>query len=174
MIKKEIDNIKISKRWSFTLWSCIERYLLVIFPFAISLVSLSMIKSGVINNNMELQTIGWIMFIASFTFTFLLSIKLYNNQFFQSYKIQNLTIENIENSLQKSGFENFRYNEIGFFEVFMGITWFSWGGTLILIPTKNELLLNNRTKGLNGVILPFTSFIINKKIKYFLRELKNI
>ncbi|MBD8019131.1 hypothetical protein [Kaistella pullorum] len=173
MIKKEIDNIKRSKKHSFTLWNFIERYLLVIFPFAISVVSLSAIKSGVINNNIELQTIGWITFIASFTLIFILSIKLYNNQFFQSYKIQNLTIENIENSLKKSGFDDFEYNKIGFFEVSTGITWFSWGGTLTLIQTENELLLNYRTKGLNGVILPFTSPIIKKKIKKFIQELQS-
>lgn len=124
-----------------------------------------MMKSGIINNDNQLKTIGLISFVVSFLITLLILKKLYNNQFFKSYIIENLTVQKIETSLNKCEFENFSYYKNGYFEITTEISWFSWGGSITLIPNGNELLINYKSQGLNGVNLPYINLRDKKKLK---------
>ena len=124
-----------------------------------------MIKSGVINNNLQLKTIGSTSFILSFLITILIFKTLYNNRFFKSYRIENLTIEKIEISLRKCNFENFQYYKSGYYEIITEVSWFSWGGLTTIIPNGNELLINYKSQGLNGVNLPYVNLKDKKKLR---------
>lgn len=165
MTIEELDKIRFNKKWPFKIGRFFERYFLVIFPLGISIVSFSMIKSGIINNDIQLKTIGSTTFILVFFITILFLKTLYNNHFFKSYIIENLTIEKIETSLNKCRFENFHYYKLGYYEIITEASWFSWGGLITIIPNGNELLINYKSQGLNGVNLPYVNFRDKKKLK---------
>jgi len=165
MTKVELDKIRLHKKWPFRIWSFFERYFLVIFPLGISIVSFSMMKLGIINNDIQLIAIGSITFILSFLITILIFKTLYNNQFFKNYRIENLTIEKIETSLDKCSFENFHYYKLGYYEIITEVSWLSWGGLITIIPNGNELLINYKSQGLNGVNLPYVNLKDKKKLK---------
>lgn len=144
MTKREIEKIKIEKRWTFKIMDIFEKYFFAIFPLGLLLVSFFVTASGFENNINNEMIGGLISFCCSFYASIFVVKKLYENQIFKTFIITNLTTEKIENALLKSGFDNFKYYKTGYFEVVSNVSWFSWGEKIIIIQNGDEILINSR------------------------------
>jgi len=169
MTKREIEKIKIEKKWTFKIMDIFERYFFLIFPLGLLLVSFSVTASGFKNNINNLKIGGLVSLCCSFYSLLFVVKRLYENQIFKTFTITNLTIEKTETALLKSGFDNFKYYKTGYFEVVSKVSWFSWGEKIIIIQNGDEFLINSRP-----INQPITFGMDKNNIRKIINQLKQM
>lgn len=172
MTKKEIQEIKLRKRWPFNISDIFERYFFIIFPLGILMCSYFVLDIGLKKNQTDVKVGGFIFFLMSMFLTLFVIKRLYENQIFKVFKIRDLTNEKIEASLKKCGFESFKYYKTGYYSVLTKTSWFSWGENITIIPNGDEILINSQPTGSLARSQPITISKDKKNIEKLISELK--
>ena len=172
MTKEELENIKKNKRWTVTFADFYSRYFFILFPLAIVFIGSVMSISGFKNNVTDLKTAAIIILTIGFFLTVFVVKRLYQNQTFESFKVQELTTDKIDFALKYAKLNNVKYHRLGYYTAMTKTSWFSWGEEITIIMVDNELLINSRPTGSAFSFQPITIFKDRQNIKTIINKLQ--
>ncbi|MBF8965610.1 hypothetical protein I0P70_20330 [Pontibacter sp. FD36] len=168
MKKKDLERIKIKKRWPIRFSDFYKHYFFIIFPLGMFYVSFAALYSGIRNDVPDLKLASTGFIIISLGLLYFIVRRLIQNHTFKKYIIDGVTIEDIKDALKKTGFNNPKYYKRGYLQCTTNISAFSWGEVITIIPVQNYVLINSRPNG-----QPITIFKDKMNIKRFITELRN-
>jgi hypothetical protein len=173
MTKIELEKIKKSKRWTVTFEDLYSRYFFIFFPLAITIIGSVMTISGFKNNMTDLKIAAIIILTLGLLFTFFVIKRLYQNQRFYCFEVEELTKDKVDLALQRTKLNNLKYHRLGFYKATTNVSWFSWGEEITIIIADNEILINSRPSGSFFSFQPITIFKDRQNIKSVFKELQN-
>jgi hypothetical protein len=169
MTEELLERIKQNERWPITFWD-IFNCIILIAPLGIIIISLSALRSGIINDVPDLILTAIILMILGIFLTIFVSIRLYQNQHFYCWNIPDLSKEQIDAALKRANFSNVEYDKLGFYICNTNVSMFSWGERITIIVDNNTLLINSRPDG-DSHFQPITIFKDRKNIKLIIDEI---
>ena len=174
MTKTELNNIIELERWPVKFTDFTDHNFFIIFPIAIIFIGTMAIYSGLKNNVTELTIASLIILVLGIVLLIFITRRLIQNQRFKSCKINGITAEIIQESIQILNLKEFDFKkEIGFFSGLTRISGFSAGERVTIILDGEKLLINSRP--IMGPIFPqpITIFKDRKNIKKVINEIEN-
>lgn len=172
MTKEELEHIKKNKRWAVTFSDFYSRYFFVLFPLAIVFIGSAMTISGFKNNVTDLKIAAIIILTFGLFFTAFVFKRLYQNQMFDCFPVEELTKEKVELALKGVGLNDVKYHRLGYFTATTNVSWFSWGEQITIVIDNNQLLINSRPTGSSFSFQPITIFKEKQNIKRIIQELQ--
>jgi hypothetical protein len=166
MKTQELEKIRSTERWPIKFSDFYTHYFFVIFPLTMFLLGPAVFYSGWVNADagLKLFAIG-IMLISLLLLIFTIR-RLVQNHVFERHYFDGLTIEYIEEAIRRAGFNNAKYYKKGYFQCTVGVSAFSWGEVITIVPCKDYILINSRPQR-----QPITIFKDKKNLRRLLAEL---
>jgi hypothetical protein len=172
MTKEEFENIKKNKRWTLTFADFYSRYFFIIFPLGIVFIGSVMTFSGFKNNVTDLKIAAIIILTVGLFLTIFVVKRLYQNQVFDSFQINELTKDKVDFALKVTRLDNVKFHKLGYYTATTKVSWFSWGEQITIIIHDNELLINSRPTGSSFSFQPITIFKDRQNIKTIINEIQ--
>lgn len=101
MTKKELESIKKNKRLPVTFEDFYSRYFFILFPIGILFISYTTALAGFKNNVTNLYITAIIIGSIGLFLTVFIAVRLYQNQMFVNFIVQDVTKEKIDFALTK-------------------------------------------------------------------------
>jgi len=167
MTTKELEKIKLTKRWPIKLSDFYRYYFFILLPFSVLAIGFSILKSSFRNNVEELIIPSLIIMLGIFL-TFFTVKRLWQNQTFELIEIENLTQERIEKAIRKPNFESSKFDNFGYLTITTEESLFSWGEEITIIQDGNKFFINSRPYAQSITIIKDRNNIKNiiNNIKY--------
>lgn len=166
MTTKELEKIKLTKRWPIKFSDFYSNYLFLLLPFSVLALGFIMLKPS-FKNNVDELIIPSLIFILGILLTIFTVKRLCQNQTFESIEIENLTQERIEKAIRKANFESSKFNEFGLLTITTETSLFSWGEEITIIHLGNKFFINSKPYA-----QPITILKDRNNIKKIIKNLK--
>ncbi len=171
LTNQELNKIKRSKRWSVTFEDIYSRYFFLIFPLSFLCIGTLMIFSGFQNEVIDLKATAIVIFTFGLFSTAFVIKRLYQNQLFESFHVNNVSNKKIITRLKTLGFQDVQSHQFGYITAKTKVSWLSWGEQITIVLIDNELLINSRPTGNSFTLQPITIFKDRKNIRTIINEL---
>lgn len=168
MTRKELEQIKLTKKWPFKFSDIYNHYFFIIFPLGITFVGVFTTLSAFESDLLDYKITSVVILMIGILLTFFIINRLYQNQTFYEYEIHGLSIAKIDTILKNTKFNHPKFYKTGYFQATTNVSGFSWGETITIIPDNEKLLINSRPNS-----QPITIFKDKKNISRFIEDLKN-
>ncbi len=123
------------------------------------------------NNVTDLKIAAIIILTLGLFLTVFVVRRLYQNEIFDCFQVQELTKDKVDLALKRTKLNNVKYYRLGYYIATTDVSWFSWGEEITLIIADNEILINSRPTGSFFSFQPITIFKDRQNIKTIINEL---
>ncbi len=161
-----MEKIKDTERWPVEFSDFYRHYFFIIFPLGIFMLGPPVYYSGCVNADQGLKLFGVGIMLFGLLLLIFIIRRLVQNHVFEKYYVDGLTVQSMERAIGRAGFSNPTYYKKGYFQCTAGISAFSWGEVITIIPCKDYILINSKPQG-----QPITIFKDRKNIGKLLAEL---
>lgn len=171
MTIEQLEEIKRTKKWPTKLSDFYSRYFFILFPLAILIIGCVMLNSSFKNNVQELRIPSFVITTTGILLTIFIGKRLWQNQTFESFEVEDLTFEKLDKAIKQANFESSKFYKSGYFAAKTKTSWFSWGEEITMIQDGNRILVNSRPTGSAFSFQPITILKDRKNIKKVINEL---
>jgi hypothetical protein len=166
MKTQELEKIRSTERWPIKFSDFYRHYIFVIIPVGMFMLGPPVFYSGLVNADSGLKLFAISIMLISLLLLIFTIRRLVQNHVFERHYFDGLTVEHIEKATKRAGFNNAKYYKKGYFQCTAGISAFSWGEVVTIVPCKDYILINSRPQR-----QPITIFKDRKNLSKLLPEL---
>jgi len=171
MTNKELEDIKRTKKWPTKFSDFYSRFFFILFPLAILAIGYIMLNSSFKNSIEELRIPAFVVTTIGIFLTLFTGKRLWQNQTFESFEVEDLTFEKLDKAIKKANFETTNFYKSGYFIAKTKTSWFSWGEEITIIQDGNRILVNSRPTVSAFSFQPITILKDRRNIKKIIMEL---